>query len=560
MPYIATFLPPRDEMFQDGDLNDENWERANFCPTDIQLKDNPTRDEVAAALDALERLAPSIRWQTNYEMYASHGEGSEPTHWMGITRLIDTERPWGAARPEEIVAADDVSMRNKLVHRPLIIAIMGEYVDAIRNSPPSSEQRLRAIFMAGVTMAHEVGHAIFHQDFKSYNPPVLTEPYVGNGTCMELGVAFITWIFNGSHPNSRELPGRVFVDFTAHLGWVEHYTMDIPRPLYKTEYSISMRYIQEKLTQGWWDRLSTADILNFSSKAKEGLKPITDPTSNETATARTPEWLYSWPAGGPQWKSDMNYRKKGYRSGDNVEGLSEAEIEWQKSRQPKRNSDDLWAHMSLSELKKNRMLGMFRREDFSDSEKEEEELQFLKLKRGEDADVSELDIEDGLIEKDVIPPLEDDTTALTRIVVRYLLDDDSSAKRRRNNNSHHARSTKRVKLELEDNDHSGIGDRQVKTEADRFLKASSPFTIASTMTRIDIHNLCVSRKIPGYHTLGPTEGWQQGHPDLDDPTDKFVVQRLYNDMLDTALVHMFKDNRDAKIKLKRASVNSVKDW
>jgi hypothetical protein len=277
MPYIATFLPSRDEIFKDKGFFDRDGERVNLCPSHIPLKESPTKDEVAAALDELEILARFIRWQTNDQMYArlNTEAGDEPLNWMGITRLVDAERPWSATIPEEVVAADSVSMSNGLKYRPLIIGIMGEYVDAIRNSPKSSEQRLRATFMAGVTMAHEAGHAIFHQDFRSYNPPTLSEPFIGHGCSMELGQSFITWIFGGFHPNESSMEGHVFVEFTGPLAWFPCHTMDEERPRYKTLYSISMRWIQQKLTQSWWDSLpSPQELFDFSSKAKEQLRPL----------------------------------------------------------------------------------------------------------------------------------------------------------------------------------------------------------------------------------------------------------------------------------------------
>lgn len=311
MPYIASFLPQRDDMFKNVDFYDEDGNRASLCPEEILLKENPSKDGVAAALEALENLASSIRWQTNYEMWSTSTGEDETMDWMGVTRLVDKPRPWGIISPEQIAEADTQSMKDELDYRPLVIGIMGEYVNAIRNSPRTSEQHSRAVFMAAITMVHEVGHAVFHQDFRSYNPPTLEEPYVGKGCSRELGIAFITWIFDGFHPIGTKLHSHSLTDFTAHLSWVQHYTMDIDRrPPYKTLYSISVQYIVEKLTQEWWDTLpSPAELIDFSSKAKAGLKPITDPDSSQTATARETEWVYSWWAGCATWKSEFDFRK-----------------------------------------------------------------------------------------------------------------------------------------------------------------------------------------------------------------------------------------------------------
>lgn len=254
-------------------------------------------------------------------------------HWLGVTRLVDVERQWVTEEPETIDVADEESIRNNLVHHPLIIAIMGEYVDGIRNSPKRSEQRLRAVFMAGITMAHEVGHAIFHWDFRSLNPPNLAEPYVGDGVHRELGFSFITSIFNRFHPNEAEVDDREVGTFKAHLKWEQHFKYGDERPKYKTLYSISMDYVQEKLTKALWDGLPSPQmLLGFSSKAKEGLKPVTDPDPTRTATARQAEWRCEWATGLPMWKFSMDYRTPGFTQKDNID-VSKEEIEWQTAHQ-----------------------------------------------------------------------------------------------------------------------------------------------------------------------------------------------------------------------------------
>jgi hypothetical protein len=76
---------------------------------------------------------------------------------------------------------------------------MGEYVLALRQFPPDSEAYLRATFLAAITMTHEIGHAVFHQDFRSldYDPVQGYEPWVGQDCWAELGLSYIGWIFAG---------------------------------------------------------------------------------------------------------------------------------------------------------------------------------------------------------------------------------------------------------------------------------------------------------------------------------------------------------------------------
>ncbi|KAG0649295.1 hypothetical protein D0Z07_4349 [Hyphodiscus hymeniophilus] len=561
MPYIASFLPSRKEMFNDGELLDRNGLRKNLCPTEITLKNNPNKKEVAAALESLENLDISIKWQINNEMFAVSGQSTDSDSralgWMGITRLTDEPRPWGPISDEMLVGADAVSMSLGLDRRPLIIGIMGEYVKTIKNSPKNSEQRLRATFMAGITMAHEVGHAMFHQDFRSYNPPSLEEPYVGKDCSAELGIAFIKWIFDGFHPNPASLRGHKLTDYTAHLEWTEHYDTDIDRrPLYKTLYSISVPWIEEKLTQGWWDSLPSArHLIEFSSKAKKALKPIISSASVDTATARMPEWVYSWVTGNASWNNDFSLRKRGYRHGEKVEGLTEEEIAWVKANQPLTRYDANIASKSPEEQaqiqRRARLIGL------DDSEDEEEEV-FMGGSGARQAsfgfapaapnDIVVLDSNDGILEKNFSNG--NHTMPLTDIVVRYLPEEEASTKRTRDG----------------DQDQNGVSIKRAKlhsrsTEADKFLDRSSAFALATTMTRIEIHNMCMARKIPGFAQVQPTEDWQQSHPNFeDDPEDFQVPLALSNDMIEAAVIHLFPNDVDAQIQLKEASLDTVSNW
>ena len=128
---------------------------------------------------------------------------------------------------------------------------------------------------------------------------------------------------------------------------------------------------------------------------------------------------------------------------------------------------------------------------------------------------------------------------------------------------HCRRSTKRAKLGSQNNNDGGRGSVETKTKADKFLEQCSPFIIACTLSRIEIHNLCLERKLsPPFHTLQPMEAWQRGHPNLDRQEDLWAVQRLYNDILSRAEAALFPNKEDllSKVALRRASLHSVKDW
>lgn len=74
---------------------------------------------------------------------------------------------------------------------------MGEYVMALTQLQPGSEDHLRATFLAAITMTHEIGHVVFQQDFRSldYDSVQGYEPWVGRDCWAELGLSYIGWIF-----------------------------------------------------------------------------------------------------------------------------------------------------------------------------------------------------------------------------------------------------------------------------------------------------------------------------------------------------------------------------
>jgi len=247
LPFIASFLP-NDHIF---DYYDDEF------PEVILLKPTVTEAELVAAQKELEQVARLVRWQLNYDMYAHVGFGAKrPMEWIGITRLVDTPRPWSEVSDEEIRASDEEYRKNGLNHRPLIIGIMGEYVKVLLGSAKGSEQRLRATFMAAITMTHEIGHAMFNYDFRSFNPPEHREPYVGDGCVAELGFSFICWIFGGFHPNAEREKGSWTMDFQSLLYWEPQYYMSQKKvPFYKTLYSIPVQYLEKVLTQEFWTEL-----------------------------------------------------------------------------------------------------------------------------------------------------------------------------------------------------------------------------------------------------------------------------------------------------------------
>jgi len=160
----------------------------------VPLND-PTEEDLRNARANLDDIAECVTWQLNYEMQASLGR-------LGITRMVDKPLPWSEIAPQEIIENDEVLQKQGLTRRLVIIGIMGEYLEGLRQWSPRTEPHIRARFLAAITMAHEVVHAVFHQEFRSldYEPISGYEPYVGDNSWAELGFSFIAWILSGFNP------------------------------------------------------------------------------------------------------------------------------------------------------------------------------------------------------------------------------------------------------------------------------------------------------------------------------------------------------------------------
>lgn len=210
VPYLSNFLPS-------GQLYQVLTSKARSAACDyagytIPLEtDNVSPEKWEETKAELDNISEIVSWQVNYEMYRT-------LSWQGITRTVfDAPRPWTEITLEETKKSDDRLKKLGYTRRRLTIGIMGEYVMALRQFPPDSEAYLRATFLAAITMTHEIGHAVFHQDFRSldYDPTQGYEPWVGQDCWAELGLSYIGWIFSGYNPVPCAL-GRVDRPWNYH--------------------------------------------------------------------------------------------------------------------------------------------------------------------------------------------------------------------------------------------------------------------------------------------------------------------------------------------------------
>jgi hypothetical protein len=357
MPYISSFLPSKNKELWVNEDGVEEW------PNEIPLNPDPSLNDIREAEEDLRELAKDLKWRVNNTMHTK-------MKWMGVTRLADTgDEPWRPLDYETVKAWDNKARARGKTRRPLIIGIMGEYVKALKESDPRSEEHLRAIFMTGITIAHEIGHATFHNDFRSFHPT--GEPYVGDDCEAEMGFSFISWIFSGFHPQMS--PNKV--DFKKTLFWEPQYTLSMgKRPLDKTCYAIPIYYLEEKLSQKFWVDLGPPHQANFSARARKALRPDTDGKTRRIAIGKEPNWSYSYLRLRPQWNRSNGFRMPGYGERDKIVGLSSEEIEYEKERAKDTPANRRYAAMSREERERRvGLINIMIVGDYYDSEPELEE-------------------------------------------------------------------------------------------------------------------------------------------------------------------------------------------
>jgi hypothetical protein len=279
MPYIATFLPSDHRIYKDG----EDW------PDTIQHGAIKVSD-FTRAREELEDISKFVEWQRNDEI-------AKDFAWYGITRLINTSRPSGPLDFDSIDAEDAFSKEQGKDRRPLVVGIMGEYVEALKAHPPNTEQHLRAAFFTAITMTHEIGHVIFHQDFRSLVGDT-SEPHVDKDHNAELGLAFVSWIFAGWHPEICELSKKK-LEFEYPQYWTPILKLPNPRTPYNEAFSIANSYMENTFTQSFWDGLGDPLRANYN-QVRSQIRPKTPQNSSEAATAMIRQWHVD-PFGDPKW-------------------------------------------------------------------------------------------------------------------------------------------------------------------------------------------------------------------------------------------------------------------
>lgn len=523
----------------------------------IRLQDQLTRGDLEEVRKELDEISNVLTWQINDEMFDLHG-------WLGITRQVaKTRHPWNALTADAIDASDQKLKANNKTRRQLVIGITGEYIKALRKYPPEHEAYLRAAYFAAVTMAHEIAHAVWHQDFRSTDYKASgSEPFVGNDAEDELGFSFISWIFSDHIQEMCDMgPGFRFLDFETPLCWKPMSRVG-QKDRYKTHYSISVDYMQESFTEAFWSRLPDRSADDFSSKARGTLKPRTGKQEPTTATANIPQF---------DLDDDGNPRlfRTGTKSGAAFKKneLTSAEITWLVSK--KRAGNPLIRYGDDGKrigggVKGNLRSGIRTSLLSRDEDDDEDDLFF-------GYDVRDLDPDDGYLDEDLgtasNAPIPEGTD---KIRVRYkpVQRRASTPKRRRDSNDDEeedVRPTQRRKLDVSGKS-LGKADLQYRfgnedydcTDVNELLRNKSTGSIAH-LTHVEARDYCQLHGIEFRLKFISSEQWQRAKLNIMDRGDAALIQRIKQFSLEKA-EELFKNDLAACIMIKEARTVGISRW
>lgn len=417
MPYLASFLPSS-KIFGTPQSVSHAEHSHLVHPEEIPLRSKILLIDLQEAELELQEIAKCIKWRLNERMHANY-------RWNGITRLADLGgADFHPLTDEDIRESDLEAAQAGQMRRPLIIAIMDLLMVPMRTHPLDSEIRLKAQFMAAITMVHEIGHAIYHQDYRSFNPGGFgEEPHVGKDASRELGRSFICWIFKGAHPQFCESLEKN-AQFGS-LGWSLYWEplhkinelyeangirdTEHKRPLFDKLYAIPVAYMSNLFSQKWWDTNRSGIPLQKLSAFLRMRLTLEKHDKEEAAVSIKANWWVDPIVKRPRWKG--YYRIMNYSSGQPVDGLIKIQV--------------------VSQMKlEGQSFSFALHDDDDDYDSEIEDLAREHTTYEEDNVVSGHDNramiaysiethDDGMLDEDIGVIEDDDAEVVTRIEVRY---------------------------------------------------------------------------------------------------------------------------------------------
>lgn len=222
-------------------------------------------------------LATSITWVESPEILPQNS-------WMGVNgsgmtppEVGDQEWHWKAAKERDDGAGHTT--------RQITIAIASEFVDAILASKPDSEQHLFATFYAGINIAHELAHFWSLHRYSTVPNPASGETFFGNSLDMELGDAYISWLFGGFIPHPIGVEPRL-ERFKGGMQWERAHEVGMTDSRYDIRYSMDILHIERMLSHEEWMTQLAGN--NPAACRRHILHPQVPFHINETA--RTVKW------------------------------------------------------------------------------------------------------------------------------------------------------------------------------------------------------------------------------------------------------------------------------
>jgi hypothetical protein len=454
----------------------------------------------------------------------------------GMNFITDQDRPYQKETPAMIAKSDRDLDRRGIAIRPVTIVLARQYYDTIKQANKASEQYLRAVWHAAITMTHEIGHTLLIHDIRWVSDDC-SEPYVGDDCLSELGHSFLGWIFSGFTPGTIER-GREAPLFERPLCWKrQKKTTDVERQPYLTNYSISTKYLRDLLSRAFWENYRTDTFSNGT--ARMAIKPImpkddfTPAIISEVAIQTVPDFVEVGTEFNPKlvWKAP-EYRDRSPRSNDENEPLLSI------LNRLKELKDE------LELLREDQIKNKVRIPD--DDDDDDDTFQGLPLVLG--------DI--------IVDDATDDTHV--KIEVAYAPAPwlrSTSSKRKRSysddDEDEDEQDYKRLKKGNKPRLPKDTNDPNVDLH-DALLDLSIPF-IESGYTRRQANTFLLKKGERGFANVRKSLAWQNGHLDKKYDDDRGAIARIrvwhLKQLLDT-----YKDSLSARIRIQTVIDNSVEDW
>lgn len=530
MPYIANFLPA-DDLLEDAQFSEKREE--------VPVHGDHSHGKIQSAKEALDEIADSVHWELDWNMYSVFGS------W-GMNFITEQEHPYKKEEPFTILASDRDLARRCIWIRPVTIVIARQYFDTISKVGENTEEYLRAIWHCGITLAHEIGHTILLHDTRWFSPDC-SEPYVGDNTFSELGLAFISWIFSGCNPETTKR-GNLSYKFDAPLYWRKERQMtDGNRDPYRVHYSISTQYLENLLSQSFWDEFRNAP--DYSTRARGRIKPVLETGRPKPATAVAADFWVR--------EKGKSFRKGRLDQGKRREKIATWKNEFRdRSERPELPLKNLSAlELDLAFENQKIMNGRVPESDFEQDESDlvlsdEESVDHIPFippsgppAPAEESDIHHLRVEVAYTHRGWSQPSKrprDDD---------YDFDEDEENYKR-------LKSGHRVKVAYDTDEE--ILDDYDKTLEDELLEISVPF-IESGYTRRQANEFCKVFGLREYDSIPGYLTWQKAHLNRQYDDDRGKISQIRVFFLER-LLEKHKRDKQAGLKIRQVIADSIYDW